>query len=32
MGQGFYFAHPMDVDATLEFLAARTEARAVDAP
>ena len=31
MGQGFYFAHPMDVDATLEFLAARTEARAVDA-
>ncbi|HKH18022.1 MAG TPA: EAL domain-containing protein [Solirubrobacteraceae bacterium] len=32
LGQGFYFARPMDVDATLEFLAARTEARAGDAP
>ena len=32
LGQGFYFARPMDVDATLEFLAARTEARAADAP
>ena len=31
MGQGFYFAHPMDVDSTLEYLAARTEARAGDA-
>jgi diguanylate cyclase (GGDEF)-like protein/PAS domain S-box-containing protein len=32
MGQGFYFARPMDADATLEFLAARSEARAGDAP
>jgi diguanylate cyclase (GGDEF)-like protein/PAS domain S-box-containing protein len=32
MGQGFYFARPMDVDATLEFLAGRSEAPAVDAP
>jgi EAL domain-containing protein (putative c-di-GMP-specific phosphodiesterase class I) len=32
MGQGFYFARPMDADATLEFLAARTDARAGDAP
>ena len=32
MGQGFYFARPMDVDATLEFLAARAGARAGDAP
>jgi len=32
MGQGFYFARPMDADATLEYLAARTDARAGDAP
>jgi diguanylate cyclase (GGDEF)-like protein/PAS domain S-box-containing protein len=32
LGQGFYFARPMDVDATLEFLAARPEAHAGDAP
>ena len=32
LGQGFYFARPMDVDATLEFLAARSEARAGDVP
>jgi len=31
MGQGFYFARPMDVDATLEFLAARRDQRAADA-
>jgi EAL domain-containing protein (putative c-di-GMP-specific phosphodiesterase class I) len=31
MGQGFYFARPMDVDATLEFLAGRPEAPAIDA-
>ncbi len=30
-GQGFYFARPMDVDATLEFLAARSAALAGDA-
>jgi diguanylate cyclase (GGDEF)-like protein/PAS domain S-box-containing protein len=32
MGQGFYFARPMDVDATLQFLAGRAEAPAIDAP
>ena len=32
MGQGFYFARPMDVDATLQFLAGRPEAPAIDAP
>jgi diguanylate cyclase (GGDEF)-like protein/PAS domain S-box-containing protein len=32
MGQGFYFARPMDVDATLAFLAGRPEAPAIDAP
>jgi diguanylate cyclase (GGDEF)-like protein/PAS domain S-box-containing protein len=32
MGQGFYFARPMDVDATLEFLAGRAAASAADAP
>ena len=32
MGQGFYFARPMDVDAMLEFLAERPETPAVDAP
>ena len=31
-GQGFYFARPMDADATLEFLAARSAALAGDAP
>ena len=31
MGQGFYFARPMDVDATLEFLASRSESPAADA-
>jgi diguanylate cyclase (GGDEF)-like protein len=31
-GQGFYFSRPMDVDATLEFLAARSAALAGDAP
>jgi diguanylate cyclase (GGDEF)-like protein len=32
MGQGFYFARPMDADASLEFLTASAEAPAVDAP
>jgi EAL domain-containing protein (putative c-di-GMP-specific phosphodiesterase class I) len=32
MGQGFYFARPMDADASLEFLAASVEAPAADAP
>jgi diguanylate cyclase (GGDEF)-like protein/PAS domain S-box-containing protein len=32
MGQGFYFARPMDADASLEFLAAGIEAPAADAP
>ena len=32
MGQGFYFARPMDVDATLEFLAGSPDTPAVDAP
>jgi diguanylate cyclase (GGDEF)-like protein/PAS domain S-box-containing protein len=32
MGQGFYFARPMDADTSLEFLAARVEAAAGDAP
>jgi EAL domain-containing protein (putative c-di-GMP-specific phosphodiesterase class I) len=32
MGQGYFFARPMDADATLEFLADRAETRAGDAP
>jgi diguanylate cyclase (GGDEF)-like protein/PAS domain S-box-containing protein len=32
LGQGFYFARPMDADATLEYLAVRGEAPAADAP
>jgi diguanylate cyclase (GGDEF)-like protein/PAS domain S-box-containing protein len=32
MGQGFYFARPMDADASLEFLAASAAAPAGDAP
>ena len=31
LGQGFLFARPMNVDATLEFLASRSEARGVGA-
>ena len=31
LGQGFYFARPMNVDATLEFLAGRRAGAAVDA-
>jgi EAL domain-containing protein (putative c-di-GMP-specific phosphodiesterase class I) len=32
MGQGFYFARPMDVDATIEFLTAHSDAHATDVP
>ena len=32
LGQGFYFARPMDIDATMEFLAGAEPVPSADAP